>query len=122
MPTIMQSAHDRLVREVADSYVRRGYLVEIEPLEEDLPEFLDGFRPDLLARKPGDNIVVEIKSRGKVRQVDYWTRLGNTVKGHMAGAFNWYWTIKGKRNCSELPALSLQAQKSNNGLTRQRVL
>src|SRR5262245_37793074 len=49
------------VAAVADSYRQRGYQVEVEPVGPMLPPFLLGFRPDLIARGPHDNVVVEVK-------------------------------------------------------------
>jgi hypothetical protein len=49
------------LRRVAEEYRARGYTVHIEPQDELLPPFLSGLRPDLVAQKPGDNVVVEVK-------------------------------------------------------------
>ena len=43
----------------AEQYRREGYDVEIEPRL----DFLPGLRPDLVARKDGENRVIEVKSR-----------------------------------------------------------
>src|SRR5204863_700424 len=62
MVNIVQSTHDRLVREVANRYIRQGYAVQIEPTDADLPPFLHGFLPDLIVTTPDDKIVVEVKA------------------------------------------------------------
>jgi len=49
------------VSRIADEYRSRGYSVVIEPAGADLPEFLAGFRPDLLARGASDNVVLVVK-------------------------------------------------------------
>ena len=46
---------------VAEDYRRRGYDVAIMPSASDIPEFLSGYQPDILARKPGESVVVEVK-------------------------------------------------------------
>ena len=46
---------------VADDYRRRGYDVDVAPTDPSLPSFLEGFRPDLIARSPNDSVVVEVK-------------------------------------------------------------
>ena len=59
-----RSAHDayeRKLQEIAADYRARGYDVLIEPGPEDVPAFLTGVRPDLIARGPHDSIVVEMK-------------------------------------------------------------
>ena len=59
-----RSAHDayeRKLQELAADYRGRGYDVRIEPGPEDVPAFLTGVRPDLIARSPHDSVVVEVK-------------------------------------------------------------
>jgi hypothetical protein len=59
-----RSAHDayeRKLQEIAADYRAKGYDVRIEPGPEDVPAFLMGFRPDLIARGPHDSVVVEVK-------------------------------------------------------------
>lgn len=54
---------ERRLRQVADRYTRDGYEVVIEPRAEQLPPWLRGFRPDLLARRADEQVIVEVKSR-----------------------------------------------------------
>lgn len=49
------------VQAVSAEYRARGYDVEVEPGAAAVPEFLLGFKPDLVARRPGDNVIIEIK-------------------------------------------------------------
>jgi REase_AHJR-like len=59
-----RSAHDvyeRKLQELAADYRSQGYDVRIEPGPEDVPPFLTGVRPDLIARGPHDSVVVEVK-------------------------------------------------------------
>lgn len=79
MSGVRQSAHDRLIREVANRYIRQGYPVQVEPGPTDLPDFLSRFQPDLIVTTPEGKIVVEVKSRGKARQVDYWQALTDAI-------------------------------------------
>jgi len=50
------------VRQYADWYRQQGYEVALDPRARDLPGFLHGFAPDLVVRRGGENIVVEIKT------------------------------------------------------------
>jgi hypothetical protein len=52
----------QLIAKVADDYRRQGYTVVVLPTDGALPQFLEGFRPDLIAQRPDDNVVVEIKT------------------------------------------------------------
>ena len=49
------------IAKVAEDYRRRGYEVAIRPAGGDLPEFLEGHVPDIIARSPGESVVVDIK-------------------------------------------------------------
>jgi hypothetical protein len=50
------------IRQYADWYAQQGYEVSVEPSPRDLPEFLRTLAPDMIARRDGENIVVEIKT------------------------------------------------------------
>lgn len=51
----------RVIAKLAEDYRQRGYDVEIAPSGARLPEFLEGFQPDLIARSPTDSVVVDVK-------------------------------------------------------------
>jgi len=53
-------------RIIAEAYRRRGYEVIEEPSQEQLPDFLSGYHPDLLIRKGDEAIIVEVKSRASL--------------------------------------------------------
>ena len=68
-------------REIADEYYLRGYEVIEEPSQEQLPDFLSGYHPDLLIRKGDEAIVVEVNLRtslAKETQVRELARLLRT--------------------------------------------
>jgi REase_AHJR-like len=50
------------VRQYADWYAGQGYQVSVEPSPRELPEFLRTLAPDMIARRDGENIVVQIKT------------------------------------------------------------
>ena len=51
------------VQVLAREYRGRGYEVTVEPSQSELPSFLAGYHPDLLLRKSGESVVVEVKAR-----------------------------------------------------------
>jgi REase_AHJR-like len=53
-------------RALAEEYRSKGYEVIEVPSPEQLPDFLAGYRPDLLIRKGDETIVVEVKSRSSL--------------------------------------------------------
>ena len=56
----LEKAHAMII---ADRYRRRGYEVVESPSPDQMPDFLTGYRPDLILRKGDESIVVEVKSR-----------------------------------------------------------
>jgi hypothetical protein len=55
------SVESDVIARVADAYRRRGYDVDVMPRGSRLPEFLGGFRPDLIARNPTESVVVKVQ-------------------------------------------------------------
>ena len=53
----------RRLASVASGYENRGYKVKLEPAASDVPDFLRGFEPDLIATGNGESVVVEVKAR-----------------------------------------------------------
>jgi len=56
----------RRARDIAEEYRGKGYEVIEEPSPEQLPDFLSGYRPDLLIRRGNEAVVVEVKSRASL--------------------------------------------------------
>ena len=61
----LQSEHHRL-EQIAADYRSEGYEVKVHPRPVDLPDFLAGFEPDLLASGNRETIVVEVKTRDQL--------------------------------------------------------
>jgi hypothetical protein len=68
------------LQEIAAEYQARGYKVLVEPGPEKLPEFLAGFRPDLVARGPNESVVVEIKVGTKTAASERFRELAETIQ------------------------------------------
>src|SRR4051812_47085833 len=58
---LVREAHDRLEEQVARGLVAEGYEVFVAPGAHLLPRELVGLRPDILARRGGENLLVEVK-------------------------------------------------------------
>jgi Holliday junction resolvase len=83
----MKSLHDAKLREVAERLQRTGYEVIVEPKPADLPFNLEGYQPDLLARKEHDQMIVEVKSRADRLSVDQLRSTVEEVKRHPGWRF-----------------------------------
>ena len=51
---------------IAEEYRSKGYEVIEGPAPEQLPDFLSGYKPDLLIRKGDEAVVVKVKSRSSL--------------------------------------------------------
>ena len=52
----------RKIREIARDYRRAGYRVVIDPSGSEIPPFLGGYRPDLVAIGDTESVIVKVKS------------------------------------------------------------
>ena len=69
-----------VLNEVAQEYEREGYSVAVEPDSRDLPGWLEGLRPDLVAQREGESVVVEVVTRRSAQAGERAKRLGETVR------------------------------------------
>jgi hypothetical protein len=58
----LMTSEREAIRQYAEWYSQQGYDVSVEPSPRELPEFLRTLAPDLIARRDGESIVVEIKT------------------------------------------------------------
>lgn len=70
----------RRLRRVAAAFEARGYTVCLEPSASDLPQWLGGFRPDLIATGNDESVVVEVKSREELHQSPALRELAEAVE------------------------------------------
>jgi hypothetical protein len=50
------------IKQYAEWYAQQGYHVSVEPAPRALPDFLRTLSPDMIARRDGENVVVQIKT------------------------------------------------------------
>lgn len=80
MNNLSHEAYQQKLQEIAAEYEARGYEVLVEPGPEKLPEFLAGFRPDLVARGPNESVVIEIKVGTKTAASERFRELAETIQ------------------------------------------
>jgi hypothetical protein len=68
------------LQNVAERYRHEGYDVALRPTGSDLPGFLAHFAPDMIARKNGDNVVVQVRLKEELG--------GDQALSHLAGVVN----------------------------------
>ena len=76
-----QQRESRRLREVAREFEGQGYRVVLHPEGDDLPDFLGGFEPDLIARGPEGSVVVEVRSQPSMAVLDDLEAMSRTIEG-----------------------------------------
>lgn len=66
-------------RPIAEEYRSRGYEVIEQPSPEQLPEFLAGYRPDLLVRRGDEATIVVVKSQSSLAKEPQITELARLL-------------------------------------------
>lgn len=82
MITTVKDKERRRLGEVAQDYREKGYEVVVEPDAPSLPEFLAGYRPDLIAHNGKDNVVVEVKSYPSLVESNDLSQLAQDLQQH----------------------------------------
>ena len=67
MTTSYETLERRRLLRAASDYRKKGYCVTLDPEGSDLPAFLGGLRPDMIAQRSDENIVIEVRSRATLR-------------------------------------------------------
>lgn len=80
MRNITEDIHRRKIEEIASDYSKHGYKVLVEPKDQELPSFLGGFRPDLIAIGPNDSVVVEVKIGTETAASERFRELVETIQ------------------------------------------
>ncbi|MCC5657032.1 hypothetical protein LC608_08530 [Nostoc sp. XA010] len=79
---------ERLLK-LAEEYREKGYEVFFHPNPEDLPDFLNHYRPDMIVRRGEENVVIEVKSRSSLNSSSNQDlrNLAQAVEKHPAWRF-----------------------------------
>ena len=67
---------------VARRLEKDGYVVAIEPELTELPIDLEGYRPDIIAQKGREYVVVEVKTGGSAGSLEQYKKLAEAVAKH----------------------------------------
>jgi REase_AHJR-like len=79
--------YEQRVQSTAQELLDNGYKVSIEPLISDLPFELGGYRPNLIATKDAEGIVLEIKTSLNRLSVDRFQEIAERVATHHGWRF-----------------------------------
>lgn len=74
-------SEQKKIREVVKEYADSGYEVLVRPKDEDLPSFLHGYAPDIIAKKGTQFIVIEVKSRMTLELQEELVEISKRLEG-----------------------------------------
>jgi Holliday junction resolvase len=84
---------ERRIKEIAKDYEVRGFTVTINPNQGNLPDFLKGFEPDIIATSESESVVIEVKStKGNVSQLKQFESLAKLISQHKNWRFELVFT------------------------------
>lgn len=87
MSIVEKTLHEEKLDALALSYEKEGFAILKEPVAEDLPFDLDGYRPDLIASKGNSGIIVEIKTSAERISVDRFQWIAQEISNHPGWRF-----------------------------------
>jgi hypothetical protein len=80
-------AQSRLEKMVADRYRQAGYDVILRPESSMFPFDLRGYRPDLIAKKGGSNLIIEVRSSSNQASYERLREVVEEVRRHSGWQF-----------------------------------
>jgi Holliday junction resolvase len=84
---------ERRIKEIAKDYEVRGFAVTINPNQTNLPDFLKGFEPDIVAISETESVVIEVKStKGNSSQLKQFESLAQRISEHKNWRFELVFT------------------------------
>lgn len=81
------SLESRKLQEIARSYSERGYRVVQQPGPEQLPKFLEGTQPDLIAQSEAESVIIEVKIGTDRAATESYQSLADRVRGQPGWRF-----------------------------------
>ncbi|MBW4686138.1 MAG: hypothetical protein KME40_13825 [Komarekiella atlantica HA4396-MV6] len=114
---------ERLLK-LAQEYREKGYEVFFHPNLEDLPDFLNNYRPDMIVRRGEENVVIEVKSRSSLNSSSnqYLGNLAQAVQRHPGWRFELVMTNPEDTTYSLKAEVSLQEHEIESQLQVARQL
>ena len=101
----------RRTKSVVKEYKANGYVVTVEPRGDELPEFLHGATPDIVARRGDDNVVIEVKTSTTVSGSSEVIQLARLVEDKPGWRFELVITNPQGRRLTQEPGQELSAQQ-----------
>ena len=102
------------VRSTVDDLRDQGYSVTIKPDPSVIPFDLQRYRPDILATRGDENLIIDIKTRGSRRSIERYKEIAEIVGNHK----NWRFMLSTVDETEPLDYASVENQANLQFLNR----
>jgi uncharacterized protein YutE (UPF0331/DUF86 family) len=122
MTNVTSAEHNKKISQLAAEYQSHGYEIEYHASLPALPKSLEGFKPDLIARRGDETVVFEIKSHAEMSENRQFKELAtyiNSIPGWRLEVA----VVKPKRSAQaeELELIDLKTINSYRGVSDQLI-
>jgi hypothetical protein len=87
MNNVTQSLYEQKIQSTAQELIDSGYKVSIEPSSSDLPFDLGSYRPNLIATKDNEGLILEIKTTLARLSIDRFQSIAEQIATHHGWRF-----------------------------------
>ncbi len=88
MNNMPESLHDQKLEQAAKEFADNGYRVTLEPSSAELPFDLGNYKPNLIAIKDGEGVILEVKGNRHTRlSIDRYQEISETIASHQGWKF-----------------------------------
>jgi REase_AHJR-like len=87
MNNVTQSLYEQKIQSTAQELIDSGYKVSIEPSSSDLPFDLGSYRPNLIATKDNEGLILEIKTTSSRLSIDRLKSIAEQISTHNGWRF-----------------------------------
>lgn len=113
----------RRIKEIAKDYESRGYSVVVNPNQSQLPNFLKGYEPDLIAQSELESVVVEVKStKGNTEQLRQYESLAKAISENKKWRFELVFTNPIEQTIEKTNATELSLDKIRQRINETKAL
>ncbi len=103
-----------VVHSTAEDLRKQGYSVVIEPDPSAIPFDLQQYRPDILATRNDENLIVDIKTRGTRRSIERYKEIADIIGSHN----NWRFMLSTVDEVEPVASVLAEGQANLQSLNR----
>jgi hypothetical protein len=93
------------------AYEERGFSFVVKPGPETLPDFLGSYRPDAIAQKDGENVIIEIIHRQRSPGEQPLANVHEMIAGHKDWNLNIIYAVEKPEDLIVIPVPRLETLK-----------